>query len=298
VEQKMIHPSVKFDLLISVCDKDSEIASEAIASIVDGVDVDRLTLTIVDDASVGRAGESIAAHLGGMFSKIDIIRMAESRGFRGTSERFFTGWKHIHDCMSGDYMIKLDPDALCVRAGFLDQIAAMNPAYPAGHMRSMRRKDAVAWILDLAPIGLKRRSRGAWIEKDFRLGRWRSVWWRKMGITALFRGWRFYFPNGGCMVIPRDVVSRVASQFLDHADFSRFGLMTSEDDVLAAVAAHAVGESFQNLRISDCNAMSLWIHSSLSFSQALEMGLWVVHPIKKMDDPFRTAWRYHREQSG
>lgn len=281
-----------FDILIAVCDADREIAIDAVLSFADGVDPLKLTLTIVDDGSAERVGDNLAESVRGSFSKVTVVRIDPPRGFRGGTERVFRGWKSIVENNTGEFVMKIDPDTLCIRSGFLNHIQPQAHAGLAlGAVKAMRRKDAVAFLLDMFPVGLRRQVREGWIEKDMRPTRIGNVWWWSMGLTALRRGWSFDYAPGGCVIFPRKVVEHTVGHYLSRANFSRHGLITSEEDVLTSVATYASGTSFSGLYIDEQTAVELSVNINTTLEQALNDGLWVVHPIKRADAPIRQAWR-------
>ncbi len=126
------------------------------------------------------------------------------------------------------------------------------------------------------------------ISRDWELRRVRPVWWWRIGLRALLRGFRFKFPDGCCYVMGGDL-PRVLSNagYLDLYRASRYGLITSEEDVMLALMAYAAGLSVIDLAATDPTwAQMSWI-GERAVSAPIESFPFVVHPLKATPDGLR-----------
>ena len=90
------------------------------------------------------------------------------------------------------------------------------------------------------PFGLKRVSSGARIERHYTFSRFAPVWWSRIGLLGLVRGFRFAFVEGSCYALGGDVPRALLDAgLLDRYRMESHGLITSEEDVMVTLMCSA-----------------------------------------------------------
>lgn len=239
---------------------------------------------LTDDASKSSVGQEVVEWGRERSVSVLLERDEESRGFRGAIERTIRMLRAVaRSNIEYDAILRIDSDALVIREG-LDRAILASVADKAGLygvLKKMRKKDAVALLLDLLPLGMKRRSVGARIERDFSVVRLHPVWWWRFGVRALTNSFRFKYVEGPCYVMGGTFPLELERQgLLSRYRPGQHGLITSEEDVMITILCSAAG-----LRLHALDGFDKTWRTFNSIGdgvlRAQEMDVpYVIHPLK------------------
>lgn len=278
---------MRIALMMSVCENDKAIAAAAVTSLVRrraGYEID---VYVQDDASPSRVGVALAEHCRrnlGISAQVNELPFPV--GFRGGVTRFTMLMNWIASTgIEYDLLVKIDPDSLVLRDDWLDSFSADVSARGGRGIwsiaRPFRKQDALLFLLDLLPMGFRRKKTGTLIDRKWELRRWRPVWWAGIGWRALFRGLRSRYSHGAFYAIGGETFRDVARRgFFKRLKPDRHGFFTSEEDPMATVFAYSVGD-----RLIDLNELvpgwgNAYWGPDLPPATVVASGMYVVHPLK------------------
>lgn len=279
---------MRIAVLTFVYEGDRELAFDTFDSIVRSSPSVKFDFFFTDDASPSRVGDALVAwcHDRGFVARC--VRYESRTGYRGAIERTLSLLREVAQSSEQyDLILRIDTDALVVRKGIAAALQehCVDPTGLYGVGRRMRVRDAVAMLLDLLPVGLKRKRSDGVVERSYTLTRLRPVWWWRLGVRALFNGFRFKFPDGCCYVLGGElpsVLHRAGS--LDLYRENRYGLITSEEDVIVAMMCRASGVKVHDLAAQD----PTWSHMNWMRERVLDAPAdsipYVIHPLKATPD--------------
>jgi len=270
-----------------VYEADREIAFDLLDSVLRSCGNAEVDLFFTDDASPSHLGEKILAWSKAAKINAICIRDEENLGFRGAVYRTIRLLKVIaSQSKTYDVILRIDTDALVIRAGLGDVLQKMCTDREGlyGVLQHMRIKDRVGFLMDLLPFGLKRKfEKGARLSDSFSLSRYHPVWWSRIGFLGLLRGFRFAFVQGSCYFLGGDVPRKLLREgFLDCYDSRRFGLITSEEDVIVTLMCKAAGIPVHETDRIDPTWRDVNIIGNDVLSRPPDLIPFVIHPLKAM----------------
>jgi hypothetical protein len=266
-------------------ENDREIAFDLLDSVLrscPGADID---LFFTDDASPSRLDGQVMAWCSKHGVKGHCLRYEENLGFRGAVERTLRLLNAIAlQDVAYDAILRIDTDALVIRPGLDEAMQKLcsDRLGLYGVLQAMRPKDRMGWALDLLPVGLKRQAiLGAVTGNTYSLSRWRPVWWWKIGILSILRGFRFKFVQGSCYMLGGDVPGVLLREgFLSSFNRERHGLVTSEEDVVVTMMCKAAGVTVHEIDRSDRTWRNVnYIGEAVLSGDGSETP-YVIHPLK------------------
>jgi len=268
-----------------VYEADHKIAFDLLDSVVrscKGVEID---LYFTDDASPSNLGRKIVSWCNDVGVNAICLRDEKNLGYRGAVYRTVRLLKTIADQdKSYDVIVRIDTDALVIRHGLGDVLRQVcNDRFALyGVIQYMRRKDGLGLILDLIPFGLKRQfdSSGR-IARSYSFSRYRPVWWWRIGFLGIFHGFRFGFVQGSCYFLGGGVPEKLKMLgYLDCFDQNRFGLITSEEDVIVSLMCRAAGVRIHEMDRSDPSWRDMNSIGDAVLSRDPALLPYVIHPLK------------------
>jgi hypothetical protein len=275
---------MRLAIMTFVYEADRDIALDMLQSVLRSCDGAVIDVFLTDDGSQSHIGDFVVDWCKNAGVRAVCLRNFLTRGYRGAVERTIRLMKAIAEEPSTyDVILRIDTDALVVRDGLGDalHISCNDRLGLYGVTQRMRFKDRIAFLLDLLPIGPQREILNGRIEHSFRCLRFSPVWWWRLGLRGLLRGFRFTFVQGSCYLMGGDVPRELMKfGFLDRFSETRFGLVTSEEDVIVTVMCHAAGIHFYDLERLD----STWREANHVDERVLDFPFdrlpFVVHPLK------------------
>jgi Glycosyl transferase family 2 len=267
---------------------DREITFDLLDSLVRSFGDAKLDVFLTDDASPSHVGEQVKTWASTRDIGVVCLRDEQNQGFRGAVDRTVRLLRAIaiHP-ETYDFVLRIDTDALVIREGIgrALQAACTDPLGLYGVIRYMRPKDRVGLLLDLLPAGLKRQSRNGRIEKGFGLSRLHPVWWWKIGLMALARGFDFGYVEGSCYTlggqVPRALLER---GFLDQHARTRHGLITSEEDVIVTMMCRAAGLVLHEMDRKDPTWKDVNIIGPAVLERPIDRVPYVIHALKANEE--------------
>lgn len=279
---------VRMAVLSFVYEGDRELALDTFDSIIRSSPAVEIDFYFTDDASPSRVGDALVAWCRHRGFAAHCVRYDTRTGYRGAIERTLSLLREVaQSSQQYDFILRIDTDALVVRPGIAAEFHehCVDSIGIYGVQRRMRGRDAVALLLDLLPIGFKRKRSNGVVERSYGFTRVRPVWWWRVGLLALANGFRFKFPDGCCYVLGGELpraLFEAGSLDLYRAD--RYGLITSEEDVILAMICHANGLKVHDLVEQDHTwAQMNWIREGILDAPADSIPF-VVHPLKATPD--------------
>ncbi|CAN5567413.1 hypothetical protein BH10ACT2_BH10ACT2_05170 [soil metagenome] len=267
-----------------VYEDDREIGVDTLDSIIRSCPATDIDFYLTDDASTSHVGDAVVRWCRDRGFAARCIRNDNRRGYRGAIDRTLSLLREV--AQSGveyDFVLRIDTDALVVRPGIAAALTAqaIDKTGIYGVSRRMRVRDGAALLLDLIPFGLRRDPKNGIVGQSYSLRRWRPVWWWRVGMKALARGFSFKFPDGCCYVIGGELPTVLLNAgYLDLYKADRYGLITSEEDVMIALMCHAKGLTVHDLASLDPTwAQMSWIGEGV-LDAPVESIPFVVHPLK------------------
>lgn len=228
-----------------VYEADRVIAFDLLDSLMRACKHSVLDFYFTDDASPSHLGKQILDYCEARGSRAFCIRNHANQGFRGAIDRTLRLVRTIAESpLHYDLILRIDSDALVLKPGLDLALADIckDPVGLYGVIRYMRPRDRIGLLCDLLPAGFKRQTRNGRIEKDFSLSRFSPVWWSRFGWKSLLQGFDFGFVEGSCYAMGKDLPRQLLERgFFDHYDRRRFGLITSEEDVIITLLCRAAG---------------------------------------------------------
>ena len=146
-----------------------------------------------------------------------------------------------------DFVIKIDPDTLLVRPGVGDFLATRCTGGRGvwGVTVPTRGRDRLLYLLDLLPVGFRRKQVGNDVQRQWSLSRLRPVWWGDIGRRALLRRrnpYRFRFAAGCFYAVGGESFRELAAcGVFGRQVFGRHGFLTSEEDPAGQHARRLAG---------------------------------------------------------
>ena len=267
-----------------VHEDDREIALEMLESVLRSCSGAVINVFLTDDGSQSRVGDYVVDWCKRAGVRAICLRNSRNRGFRGAVERTIRLMKAIANEPSAyDIILRIDTDALVIRDGLGEwlRVSCTDGHGLYGVTQRMRLQDRIAFLLDLLPIGPKRQIRNGLIRHYFGSLRFSPVWWWRIGTLGFRRGFSFTFVQGSCYLLGGDVPRELMSLgYLDDFSEKRYGLVTSEEDVIVTVMCHAAGLPFYDLERLD----PTWREVNRIGEGVLDCPLdrvpYVVHPLK------------------
>ena len=278
---------------------DRRLAFEMLDSLVRSFDGEPFDLFVTDDASPSYVGEQIRAWGRARNIAVTVVRHDEKRGFRGAIERTVRLLREIAEQKHRyDLVLRIDTDALVIRPGLARALLAMAKDRRAlyGVQRPMRGRDRIGLLLDLLPFGLRRCMNGREILRQTKLSRLRPVWWWRIGLSALLRGFRFRYVEGSCYAFGGEVPRALADAgLLQRHRADGHGLLSSEEDVMSMMMCRSLGLPFVATDAID----PTWKHVNTIGAGVLELAPeaapYVIHALKDTpaDDDLRQRIKAH-----
>lgn len=288
-------PKMRLAIMTFVYEADRHIAFDLLDSVLRSCEDAEIDVFLTDDASPSHLGNKIVAWCQEAGVNVICLRDEQNLGFRGAIYRTLRLLKTIaNHPKTYDVILRIDSDALVIRPGLGTALQKLctdrNGLY--GVIQYMRSKDRIGLLLDLLPIGLKRRAQqGRRIEQSYTLSRFSPVWWWKIGIQGFMRGFRFGFVQGSCYVLGGDVPRKLLQRgLLHHYNAQRFGLITSEEDVIVTLMCTAAGLPIYEIDQVDPTWQAVNSIGSAVLSKPLDQIPYVIHPLKPtaQDEELRT----------
>jgi hypothetical protein len=263
---------------------DRAIAFDLLESLVASCKHAELDLFLTDDASPSHVGDAVKAWAAQRGIPAVCVRNERNQGFRGAIERTVQLLRTIaQHPKEYDLILRIDTDALVIREGIDLELAAAcrDPMGLYGVIKYMRPRDRVGFVCDLLPVGLKRRSKDGFIERDYELRRLHPVWWWKIGVLGIAKGFNFGFVEGSCYAlgggVPRALLER---GFLGAHSTGRHGLLTSEEDIIVTMMCRAAGLPIYHLDQHDRSWRDVNTLGSRVLERSVEEAPFVVHALK------------------
>jgi hypothetical protein len=172
---------MRLAIMTFVYEADRNIAIDLMDSVKRSIGEAEIDVFMTDDASPSHVGEEIATWCRAEGMNAVCFRDEESVGYRGAIERTLKLLRVIANKPEPyDLILRIDTDALVIRPGLGEALkkicTSRNGLYGVTH--SMRFKDRVGLLIDLLPIGFKRKAvRGREIGHDYTLSRYSRVCW-------------------------------------------------------------------------------------------------------------------------
>jgi len=242
---------MRLAIMTFVYEDDRDIALDMLESVLRSCSGAVIDVFLTDDGSHSHVGDYVVDWCRSAGVRAICLRNSRNRGFRGAVERTIRLMKAIaEEPTAYDIILRIDTDALAIRHGLGEslRVSCTDRHGLYGVIQRMRLKDRIAFLIDLLPIGPKRQIRNGRIGHSFRSLRFSPVWWWGLGIRGLLRGFRFTFVQGSCYLlggdVPRDLMKL---GFLDRFSERRYGLVTSEEDVMVTLMCRAAGLRFYDL---------------------------------------------------
>lgn len=274
----------KFAVMTFTYEGDQGIVFDMLESLTKSFKQDRFDLFITDDASPSQVGQKVIEWGRARGIKVTCHREEQNQGFRGAVERTLRLLQLIADApVQYDVILRIDTDALVIREG-LDvalRNACDDPRALYGVIKYMRPRDRLGLLSDLLPIGLKRRSNGAKIEREYRPNRMHPVWWWSIGLNAFLRGFDFGFVEGSCYAMGGRLPAELAKRgMLKRYSRGRHGLITSEEDIVVTMMCRAAGLPFRHLDKHDKSWRDVNVLGERVLTKELHELPYVVHALK------------------
>lgn len=273
----------RIGVMTFVYDGDRRIVLDTLDSLVRSCPETDFDFYFTDDASSG-VGQLVELWCHERGFRTRCVTYETNLGYRGAIERTLRLLREIaSSAVKYDLIIRIDTDALVVRPGLVVELLnnCHDDAGIYGVTRRMRFRDSCALVLDLLPMGLKRIEKDGRIEHDYALRRLRPVWWSRIGVRALWRGFRFRFMDGCFYALGAQVPRRLLdSGQLELFQRDRCGLITSEEDVVLAMMCKALGLSSHGLEQQDPAWKSMSTIGGDVLRDPSERVPFVVHPLK------------------
>lgn len=275
-------------VLTFVYEGDRELAFDTFDAIIRSSPSVEIDFYFTDDGSPSRVGDALVTWCRERGFVAHCVRYESRTGYRGAIERTLSLLREVAETeLQYDFIVRIDTDALVVREGiavaFHEHCVDSKGVY--GVQRRMRGRDAAALLLDLLPIGFKRKRSNGVVGRSYGFTRLRPVWWWRVGLGALAKGFRFKFPDGCCYVLGGELPRALREAgALDLYRADRYGLITSEEDVILAMICHASGLKVHDLVEHDATWSQMnWIRDKVLDAPA-ESIPFVVHPLKATPD--------------
>jgi hypothetical protein len=276
---------------MSVCQGESDIARDAITSLLGDAAPGGIEAFILDDASPSRVGQAVVDHCASLGIPARLKVMPSRVGFRGGITRVVTTLKWIADTAAAehsgrplpyDLVVKLDPDSLLLRRDTVAFLAGRCPRRGiAGILHNMRRRDQLLFLADLLPVGFRRQSVDGVVHHKWEFRRFGPVWWSDIGRRALLNGFRFRYTHGALYVIGGETLqSLAAAGYLHRPLAGRHGFMTSEEDPMASVLTAAVGHPIVDLNAPGAPFGEAYAWPDMDPAPLLAAGAFLLHPLK------------------
>ncbi|MBD2261271.1 hypothetical protein [Pseudanabaena sp. FACHB-2040] len=285
----------KIALLMCICEGELDIAHDALSSFIKCCQGE-ITLFLVDDASPSYVGQSLADRfIQQTGSKAHCLRLPKALKYRGNAQRTFLGLQSIRDVgRDFDLVVKLDADALVVREGLEEEMAAYctDGCGLYGETFNMRLCDRVLFSSDLLPFGFKRKSVNGVIERRWQLSRTFPVWWSDFGYRGIRGGFRFNCILGSFWFMGWKTFCSLSDRGYFRRDQSKHGFVFN-DDVLLTTAVHALKHPVVNLGQRSFS----WKDTLIIHEETVQVNaLWsrkpfVIHPLKNTP----VSWRLRQE---
>jgi hypothetical protein len=288
-------PKMRLAIMTFVYEADRHIAFDLLDSVLRSCQDAEIDVFLTDDASPSNVGEKIISWCRNAGVNAICLRDEENLGFRGAIYRTVRLLKAIaSQPKSYDVILRIDTDALVIRPNLgaaLQQICTDRTGL-YGVIQYMRPKDRLGFLLDLLPIGLKRDAQnGSHITRTYSLSRFSPVWWWRIGVQGLLRGFRFGFVQGSCYVLGGDVPRKLQQQgLLNQYNAHQFGLITSEEDVIVTLMCTAAELPIYEVDQTDPTWRQVNSIRETVLTQPLDQIPYVIHPLKSIpaDEELRT----------
>lgn len=272
-------------VLYGVYEGDKNIAPYALEQLLTILAGHTVDVLILDDASPSRVGERLATTFKGPVPRrMDLLVREFSQGYRGSIDRTFGALAWIARCgRVYDYVLRVDTDihfcrrdlAELFKPGVLPELGI------TGQTLAMRSRDLVQILMDILPVGFRRRHLpDRTIAHTWELSRFRPVWWQSIGWRALWHGFRGVILPGCFIAMSGKTLAEMSRRgWLDRPRAS-IGLSFG-DDTIMSVATVALGHPITDLRtlIPDWSC-DLFLTPAATAEGIREKRRYYVHPMK------------------
>ena len=279
-----LRAKMRLAIMTFVYEDDRDIALDMLESVLRSCSGAVIDVFLTDDGSQSHVGDDVVDWCKSAGVRAICLRNSSNRGYRGAVERTIRPMKAIaEEPCAYDVILRIDTDALVIRDGLGKSLRASCTDRRGlyGVTRRMRLKDRVALLLDLLPIGPKRQIRNGRIGHSFGSLRSSPVWWWRLGTRGLLHGFRFSFVEGSCYLLGGDVPCKLMNLgFLDSFSESRYGLVTSEEDVIVTLMCRAAGLPIYELDRLDPTWREVYSIGEAVLDCPIDRLPYVVHPLK------------------
>jgi hypothetical protein len=270
-------------LFMTLCEGEYEIARDALASLLAICPIERPELFLIDDASPSRVGRRIAEQTRRRGIITHCLEMPHQLGFFGTGRRTFRGLEWVASHGEFDLLVKIEPDALVLRPDTFEMILSQcrDGIGLFGEAHALRRRDLLLYLLDHAPVGLRRHiDRTGIIRRKWELGRLRPVWWSDFGRRAIMNGFRFCYLPACFFFLGGKTLKALHEQGILARLQEPRGFVCA-DDVLLTTAVWALGHPVVNLADSSPHwGYTMGMDEDAPLEVVRNVRPYVVHPLK------------------
>jgi hypothetical protein len=275
--------------LVVVCEGEEKLARDAIASLKWSCEGHQAELVLLDDGSPSRVGRNLEKWASSLGLRARTVELPKSKGFRGSAYRAFLALSEVAksglDC---DLVVKIDADALVLRRDLGDFLAGACPDRRGlfGVEKTMRWRDGVLFAADQLPLGFTRDEHDGVIQRKWRFGRTRPVWWSDIGRAAVRQGFKFRFVPGCFWFLGGDTLRALQTSGYLERDQHPFGFVFN-DDLLLTAAVLAVGHpTIDVATLSPGWRGTMSMTEDMPLEAVVAVNPFVIHPLK--DRP--AAW--------
>ncbi|WP_141730875.1 glycosyltransferase [Oligoflexus tunisiensis] len=225
---------MKIGVFFGVYEAEKPFAQQTLGQLLDILQNHDVHVLILDDASPSFLGDSLArAFADRKNTSFEVIRKEQSSGFRGAMDRTLLAFRCLAE--SGrdfDYVLRVDADLFFNRkdlAGIFDGQHLPGQGL-IGTFASFRLRDYFQVLLDLLPLGFRRRQIKGMVEHDWELKRTKPVWWWDLGLRAILHGFNQKFIGGSFQIIAGSTLSELSRRgWLRRKPLAGLGLVFGED---------------------------------------------------------------------
>jgi hypothetical protein len=249
---------------------------------------------ILDDSTTDGTYDRVSAWAALRGAKAFLLRNHLPRGYNGLIASIFTLLSSIHATdRSYRFVVKMDPDALIIRATFADVVERRFARFGPGMVGAYRRgadggrrpistRQQVKILLDAFPVGLDRGT------GKIRLG---SVFYTRFIPAALRSGYALgENVLGGLYCLHAETL-----RALIEAGFIRelpqpWKSQLKEEDILISLAVRSVGHALVDIN-DDIDGRVAWLQYQaplpLSAGEVVDRAIAALHPVKSEHDEIR-----------
>jgi glycosyltransferase involved in cell wall biosynthesis len=225
---------MKIGVFFGVYEAEKPFAQQTLGQLLDILQNHDVHVLILDDASPSFLGDSLArAFADRKNTSFEVIRKEKSSGFRGAMDRTLLAFRRLAESTQDfDYVLRVDADLFFNRK----ELAAVfdGQRLPTqgliGTFARFRPRDYLQVLLDLLPLGFRRRQTQGIVEHDWELKRLKPVWWWDLGLRALLHGFNHRFIGGSFQIMAGSTFYEIARRgWMQRNPLEGLGLVFGED---------------------------------------------------------------------